>query len=55
MSQTLNEIYAGQYAALVQRRLHLIAEIEKLNHQIIQIIKEAKRENVDVVRISATS
>lgn len=55
MSPTLHEIYAGQYRALVQRRYDLITEIEKLNNQITYIIQEAKKENVDVVRISATT
>lgn len=55
MSESLIEIYRGQYQSLVNYRLHLITEIEKTNNEIQTIIKTAKKENVDVVRISATS
>lgn len=52
--QTLIEIYQGQYKSLVNYRLHLIAEIEKTNNEISAIIKAAKKESIDLVRISAT-
>lgn len=52
---SLDNIYRDQYLQLVNYRLHLIAEIEKTNNQITDIVKKARHDGVDVVRISATN
>ena len=52
MSESLIKIYRDQYVSLVNYRAHLITEIEKTNNEITDIIKAAKKENINVVRIS---
>jgi len=55
ISNSIIQIYKDQYMQLVNYRLHLITEIEKTNNQLTDIIKKAKKENIDVVRISAAT
>ena len=50
-NQTLMHIYNGMYAALVQRRAALVAEIEQINTDIIKVRRSAKAENVIILRI----
>ena len=51
-NQIVMEIYKGQYLSLVNRRVHLIDEIEHINNEIRIIIKKANAENIDLVRSS---
>lgn len=53
--KTLGWIYTGQYKSLVQRRAQLVAEIEQVNNNIIKIIRSARKENIDVVRLSLSN
>ena len=55
MADSVRMIYQAQYQAMIQRRIQLINELESLNNQITSIIKEAKSEKIDLVRISSTS
>lgn len=55
MADSVRMIYQAQYQAMVERRIQLISELESLNNQITKIIKEAKSEKIDLVRISAST
>ena len=48
MSPTLVTIYKGNLEVLVSRRAQLIAEIESINEQIVQIKGEAEKYNIKV-------
>ena len=48
MSQTLTNLYSAMLKTLVDRRAELVAEIEEINNQIIEIKKEAKESGVNV-------
>ena len=54
-AKTVGWIYTGQYKSLVQRRAELVAEIEQINNSIIKIIRSARKENIDVVRLSLSN
>ena len=48
MSQTLTNLYSAMLKTLVDRRAELVAEIEEINNQIIEIKKEAKESGINV-------
>ena len=48
MSQTLTNLYSAMLKTLVDRRAELVAEIEEINNQIIEIKQEAKESGVNV-------
>ena len=49
MSQTLTNLYSAMLRTLVDRRAELVAEIEEINNQIIEIKQEAKENGINVV------
>ena len=48
MSQTLTDLYSSMLRTLIDRRAELVAEIEDLNNQIVEIKKEAKESGVNL-------
>ena len=48
MSQTLTDLYSSMLKTLIDRRAELVAEIEDLNNQIVEIKKEAKESGVNL-------
>lgn len=48
MSQTLTNLYSAMLKTLVDRRAELVAEIEEINNQIIEIKQEAKENGINV-------
>ena len=48
MSQTLTDLYSSMLKTLIDRRAELVAEIEDLNNQIVEIKKEAKDSGVNL-------
>ena len=45
-------IYREQYLGLVNRREQIIMELERINNELSQVIRKAKSENIDVVKLS---
>ena len=49
------EIYRAQYLSMLQQRENLILDIERLNNQIAVLVREAKKENIDLPKVSIPS
>lgn len=45
-NQTLVSVYSSMLKTLIDRRAELVKEIEAINHQIIELKKEAKESGV---------
>ena len=48
MSQTLTNLYASMLRTLIDRRAELVAEIEDLNNQIVELKQEAKENGINI-------
>ncbi|MFM7795589.1 MAG: hypothetical protein ACKO7N_02385 [Candidatus Nitrosotenuis sp.] len=48
MSQTLTNLYSSMLKTLVDRRAELVAEIEEINNQIVEIKQEAKDNGINI-------
>lgn len=48
MSQTLENLYNSMLKTLVDRRTELVSEIEEINHQIIDLKKEAQENGINI-------
>ncbi|MBI5697663.1 MAG: DUF2312 domain-containing protein [Thaumarchaeota archaeon] len=48
MSQTLTNLYSSMLRTLIDRRAELVAEIEDLNNQIVDLKKEAKESGINL-------
>jgi hypothetical protein len=49
MSQTLTNLYSSMLKTLIDRRAELVAEIEDLNNQIVDLKQEAKESGINLV------
>lgn len=48
MSQTLTNLYSPMLKTLIDRRAELVAEIEDLNNQIVDLKQEAKESGINL-------
>ncbi|WP_158507448.1 hypothetical protein [Candidatus Nitrosotenuis cloacae] len=48
MSQTLTNLYSSMLKTLIDRRAELVAEIEDLNNQIVDLKQEAKESGINL-------
>jgi uncharacterized protein (UPF0335 family) len=48
MSQTLTNLYSSMLKTLIDRRAELVAEIEDLNNQIVNLKQEAKESGINL-------
>ncbi len=48
MSQTLTNLYSSMLRTLIDRRVELVAEIEDLNNQIVDLKQEAKESGINL-------
>ncbi|MGQ0605938.1 MAG: hypothetical protein ACT4OD_03155 [Candidatus Nitrosotenuis sp.] len=48
MSQTLTNLYSSMLRTLIDRRAELVAEIEDLNNQIVDLKQEAKESGINL-------
>ena len=48
MSQTLTNLYSSMLKTLIDRRAELVAEIEDLNNQIVNLKQEAQESGINL-------
>lgn len=48
MNQTLTNLYSSMLKTLIDRRAELVAEIEDLNNQIVDLKQEAKESGINL-------
>lgn len=48
MNQTLTNLYSSMLKTLIDRRAELVAEIEDLNNQIVDLKQEAQESGINL-------